>query len=238
MWEIEEKLLGVIGGMGPEATKLFYEMIINNTDAQCDQDHLNMIIFNHASMPDRTKAILSGNLQSVKNYLVTDAQRLEKDGCAAIAIPCNTSHYFTKDIQSAISIPLINMPEITAKAAKKAGAKKLGILATDGTIKSKIYQSALDNEGLKYEIPSENMQKAVMGIIYDDIKAGKGLDSTHMAPVIDELKKAGCDMFILGCTELSIYGKHFKLPKSEYIDAMDELAIECIKFCGKKIKSK
>ena len=87
-------ILGIIGGMGPAATDLLYRRIIDRTDAQCDQEHLDMIILNHASIPDRTAAILSGNTREVEEKLISDARFLEKSGATAIAIPCNTSHYF------------------------------------------------------------------------------------------------------------------------------------------------
>jgi len=236
MNENNEKMLGVIGGMGPEATKLFYKMIIDNTKASIDQEHLNMIILNHASMPDRTSAILSGSTDSVKNLLITDAKLLEKSGCSAIAIPCNTSHYFADEIGKEVGIPLINMIEETAKAAKRLKAKKIGILATDGTISTMLYQKALEKEGLSWAVPSKNMQKVVMSIIYDYVKAAKTAPLSIIYPVIDELRAEGCDKFILGCTELSVFGNEYTLPENEYIDAMKTVVLSCIKFCGKEIK--
>jgi aspartate racemase len=236
MWEREEKILGVIGGMGPEATELFYERIIRNTKADRDQDHLNMIILNHASMPDRTEAILSGKTAGVVKYLVADAKRLEKQGCCAIAIPCNTSHYFADEIQKAVSIPLVNMIRETAKAAKAAGGTKIGILATDGTIRTKLYQTALEQEGLKWAVPGEEGQSAVMRVIYDGVKAGKPLRLSHITPAVNELLAEGVDLFILGCTELSVFGKKFGLPGEMYLDAMEILARRCIEICGHELR--
>ena len=86
--------LGIIGGMGPLATQLLYKEITEKTDASCDQEHIDMIILSHAKMPDRTEAIRSGNTDGIKRLLLNDAKFLEKNGMGAIAIPCNTSHYF------------------------------------------------------------------------------------------------------------------------------------------------
>ncbi len=236
MWEREEKILGVIGGMGPEATELFYERIIRNTKAACDQDHLNMIILNHASMPDRTAAILSGETDGVRDFLVRDAIRLQKSGCAAIAIPCNTSHFFADDIQAAVTIPLVNMIRETAKAAKESGARKVGILATDGTLKTRLYQKALEAEGLDWAVPDEKGQTAVMRVIYDDVKAGRPLIRDRLAPAELSLSRAGADRFILGCTELSVFARLFGLSEEIYLDAMEILARRSIEICGYELR--
>src|SRR5665647_2961848 len=98
MKENKEKLLGVIGGMGPLATQLFYRMIIEKNDAHFDQHHLNMIILKHASMPDRTKAILKDDTEELYAKQLADAKALEELGVDFIAIPCNTSHYFVDSI--------------------------------------------------------------------------------------------------------------------------------------------
>ncbi len=94
--------LGVLGGMGPLATQLLYKMIIENTEASCDQEHIDMIILSHAKIPDRTAAIKSGNTKEVFHALLDDIIMLGKNGCTAIAIPCNTSHYFLSRIAGGI----------------------------------------------------------------------------------------------------------------------------------------
>lgn len=233
---MEEKILGVIGGMGPEATKLFLEMVIRNTDASRDQDHLNMMILNHTSIPDRTNAILSGDTEPVKSKLVEDAVRLEKNGCSAVAVTCNTAHYFAEDIREAIRIPFVNMIEEAAKETKKAEPLKVGILATSGTIATNLYQKALEKEGVSWAVPDPEAQETVMSIIYDDIKGGKPLKLSRLTPVIENLQKQGCDLFLLGCTELSVLGVAFNLPAEMYINAMNVLARKCIELCGKPLK--
>ena len=131
--------LGVIGGMGPQATNTFYQYIIDRTDARTDQEHLSVLIFSDCAMPDRTAAILGTQAQKDEVYerLLSDARMLERAGCTAIAVPCNTSHYFLDRVQEQISIPIVHMIRETARLLVSQGKKRPGILATDGTIRSK-----------------------------------------------------------------------------------------------------
>ena len=114
-----KKKLGVIGGMGPEATAYFYEEVIRHTKADCDQEHLDMTILSHASMPDRTKAIQSGECDPLLQAMEGDLKVMEAAGAEHIAIPCNTSHYFYDQIQAMTEIPIIHMPRETVRYAKE-----------------------------------------------------------------------------------------------------------------------
>ena len=100
-----EQRLGVLGGMGPQATQVFYQRILDRTEASRDQEHLWTLILSDAAMPDRTEAILSGRVEAVRDRLVADARLLERAGCTLLAVPCNTSHYFAGEIEAAVSIP-------------------------------------------------------------------------------------------------------------------------------------
>ncbi|MBQ6586530.1 MAG: aspartate/glutamate racemase family protein, partial [Coriobacteriales bacterium] len=95
----KRSMLGILGGMGPQATNLLYQMVIDRTPAKCDQDHIPTLIYSDAQMPDRTSAILSGDDAAVRARLVADAKLLASCGCTCIAIPCNTAHYFADDVQ-------------------------------------------------------------------------------------------------------------------------------------------
>lgn len=225
----KRKTLGVIGGMGPEATSYYYENVIAHTAASCDQEHIDMVILSHASMPDRTEAIVSGQNKHLINKLCNDARTLESLGVSNIAITCNTSHYFYEHIQKAVKIPVINMIQESVSYAVRdfEDVKRVGIMATDGTINSKIYHRACRKMGVTPVKPSEERQKDVMSLIYDDIKAGKPGDRRKFDRVISEFMRKGCDVIILACTELSVFkGKH-EVP-SICLDAMDVLVKESI----------
>lgn len=225
----EKKKLGVIGGMGPEATCYFYENVIAHTRAQKDQDHIDMVILSHAAIPDRTEAIISGDSKELVRMLQEDAATLEKLGVAHIAITCNTSHYYYDQIQKAVSIPVINMiHESVAYAVREIpGVKRIGIMATDGTINSRIYHRECRKLGVTPVKPSPERQKDVMSLIYDDIKSGRSGDRGKFDRVMNEFMRKGCDAVILACTELSVFkGKH-EIPTT-CLDAMDVLVRESI----------
>lgn len=225
----ERKILGVIGGMGPEATSYYYENVIAHTRAEKDQDHINMVILSHASIPDRTESIISGDSAHLIRILTEDARTLEKLGAANIAIPCNTSHYYYEQIQKAVSVPVINMVrESVAYAVEKiADVKRIGIMATDGTINSRIYHKECRKLGITPVKPSPERQRDVMSLIYDDIKSGKKGDRAKFDRVLSEFMRKGCDAVILACTELSVFkGKH-EIP-TLCLDAMDVLVRESI----------
>ena len=114
--------LGILGGMGPQATQVLYQWILDRTDADSDQEHVPAVILSDTSMPDRTEAILSGNTAEVKDRLIKDARLLQSCGCGCIAIPCNTSHYFWEDIQAAVDIPVLHMPRMAVEVLKEQGS--------------------------------------------------------------------------------------------------------------------
>lgn len=224
-----KKKLGVIGGMGPEATSYYFEELVTHTKADKDQDHIDTIILNHATLPDRTNAILSGDIEELLQAFIKDAQLLEELGVDNIAIPCNTSHYLYDATQKEISVPIIHMIRETVKHALGHFGKvqKIGILATTGTIQSKVYHSECEALGVEAVAPSEEYQKEIMSLIYDDIKKGKAGDYTKFQKAYDNLMEAGCDVVILACTELSVFKKTNKIYDN-CLDAMDVLVKESV----------
>ena len=223
------KKLGVIGGMGPEASCFYYQNVIKHTKAEKDQDHIDMVILSHATMPDRTEAILTGDDKHLINVLCDDARTLESLGVSNIAVTCNTSHYFYEQMQKAVQIPVINMIyESVAYAVKHyEGVKKIGIMGTDGTINSRIYHKECRKLGVTAVKPSPERQKDVMSLIYDDIKSGKDGDREKFDRVMSEFLRKGCDVVILACTELSVFKEKHEVP-SICLDAMDVLVRESI----------
>lgn len=230
------KIIGVIGGMGAAASHLFYGMVTEMTAAEKDQDHLRLLLYSDASMPDRTGAILKEDYETVEAQLLDDAKLLEQAGCQAICITCNTAHFFADRIKDRLSIPILHMLDLTtARIQRVHPGGKVAILATDGTVKTKIYQNRLSQVGLKPYLLPADYQKGVMAEIYDRVKAGKPHDSQFWKDLDKHLHEEGCDAAILGCTELSVIKKNGQLP-AYYVDPMKILAAEAIRFSGRQVK--
>lgn len=230
-------ILGIIGGMGPAATDLLYRRIIDRTDASCDQEHLDMIILNHASIPDRTEAILNKKTDVVEGKLISDAEFLEKSGATAIAIPCNTSHYFYDAIAGSVGINVINMVRETAQYVKKIGRRRVCVLATDGTIATGVYEKELISAEVEYVRPDDDVQKTVMHIIYDQIKKGFDGSMEDFGKIHHYIKERGCDGAILACTELSVFRDSTYLSEF-YTDALEILCEKSILACGKNLRER
>ncbi len=235
--ENQIKKLGVIGGLGPKATAYFYNMIVDNTVAKKDQEHIEAVYLNHASMPDRTESILSNDTKELRELLIKDAQLLETLGCSHIAIPCNTSHYFIDEIQVSVNIPVINMIDETIQYIKRKygnNVEKIGVLATNGAREVKVYDKFAEKQGVQIMYPNLESQRKVMEVIYDGVKAGKEVSPSELDNVILELVSQGCRAVILGCTELSVM---FENHSNEYVvDALYPLALKSIHLSGKESK--
>ena len=231
----QQPRLGILGGMGPQATQVFYQRILDKTDASRDQEHVPTLIWSDTGMPDRTRAILSGETEPVFARLLSGARLLEREGCTVLAIPCNTSHFFADRLQKELEAPLIHMPRETVAVLARSGKRKVGVLATDGTVQTGVYQKECAAQGILAVAPPPEVQKLVMGIIYDEIKRGEKGSREKFAVIDRWLRGAGCDSAILACTELSVYRTYHGLP-DYYLDAMDVLAEECITACGYKLR--
>lgn len=224
---INGKTLGIIGGMGPLATAYLAEKLALHSDLPTDQEHIDLLIHSHPSTPDRTSYILGRSKESPLPKILETGKSLCECGADLIAIPCVTSHYFYEEISSALCVPVVNMAEETAKEASRLGVEQVGIMATTGTVQTRVLQ----NQFLKYNIqsvlPSDKTQEKVMYLIYDCVKAGKPLDRKCFHEVCAELYEGGAQKIILGCTELSVVNT-FEHTEKDTICALDVLAKTCL----------
>ena len=235
---MNEHRLGIIGGMGPQATNTFYQYIIDRTDAHSDQEHLSVLIFSDSDMPDRTGAILGSETDraAVSQRLLDDARLLEAAGCTVLAVPCNTAHYFLDQVQEQVGIPILHMIRETARTLVAQGKRRPAILATDGTIRTGLYQKECAAFGLEAAPPEPAVQRLVMSIIYEEIKRGERGSREKFAQIDRALASMGCDCAILGCTELSVFRSYHSLPPF-YVDAMEVLAELAVVRCGKQLRT-
>lgn len=228
-----EKLLGILGGLGPMSTAYFYELVTSLTKAKRDQDHIDIVISSRATTADRTAFITGESAQDPLDKMIPDAKRLVQFGADVIAIPCNTAHYFYDRLAAQVDVPILNIIEESVKALKAQGVNRFGLLATDGTVNSSTYQKYCERHGIECVVPDEKNQARIMDIIYSEIKCGKPVDMESFYAAAYSLRERGCERLILGCTELSLIKKNENLGEF-YVDSLECLAISTIKFCGKK----
>ena len=228
---MEKKTIGIIGGMGPLATADLFEKIVGHTKAVCDQEHLHVVIDSNTNIPDRTAALLHGGADPLPE-LVKSAGRLEKLGADVLIMPCNTAHNYYDGIAAAVSVPVLHMVRLTAQALVERGVKKAGLLATDGTVRTGIYQKSFAGSGVELLTPDEAGQRAVMEMIYQGVKAGDmAFDAQPARQAMERLLAAGAEVLILGCTELPLAVKLYGIALPA-VDPTLELALEAIRFAG------
>ena len=217
------------------ATAYYLELMINMTDAATDQEHLQSIVMNFPTVPDRTAYILGRSEESPLEPMVSLGQQLKAMGAAVIATPCITAHYFHQDLQEGIGLPMIHGIECIARQLADSGITKVGLMATDGTVQSGIFQRQVEEKGMELILPDTEGQAAVMTLIYDQVKAGKQPDLSLFEAVKKQLRSKGAQVVVLGCTELSMIKEEFPLGDG-ILDALEVLAQESVIACGKPLK--
>ena len=227
----EKKVLGILGGLGPMSSVYFYEMLTSHTFAERDQDHLNILISSRADTPDRTDFITGRSSENPLPTMISEVKRLAGAGAELIAIPCNTAHYFYSGVTDSSPLPILNIIRETADLCSFLGLKRVGVMATEGTVLSGAYRYELSERGIDYVTCSEDDQKSVNSIIYDSIKKGKEPDIDEFLSIADSLTSHGCERIILGCTELSLLKRACRLG-IRFIDPLEVLAVRAITCCG------
>ena len=222
----KDKVVGILGGIGPEATTDLLRRIIKATPVRNEQEHLRIIVDCNPQIPDRTQAIL-GKGESPVDELVKTALNLEKAGAEIIAVPCNTAHYYLDEVLEYIHIPVINMIQETASYVSYQLPKvtKVGLLATTGTVKTRIYAQYL--KPCDVLIPDDKIQEVLMDTIYGEkgIKLGYLMGKTRkrVIKIASYITEQGAQAIIAGCTEISLVlqQKDITVP---LIDPLDILA--------------
>ena len=203
-------MIGILGGMGTLAGLDFCNKLAKLNEGKTDQQYPLFILYNKSTIPNRTENIHQYNI--VLKSLLAGCKFLEKSQCKFIVIPCNTAHYWFDDLQKKTKIPIISMPKEvythTIKNCKKYS--KIGLLATEGTLKTGIYNKFFD-KNFKLINPSKSVQKNNVNKAIKFVKIGKIKDAEKaIRPAVSSLIKMKCDKIILGCTELPIAVFPFK----------------------------
>jgi aspartate racemase len=236
VWRMGEKVIGVLGGMGPEATLDFYGKLIRLTPARQDQDHLRVIIDSNPKVPDRTQAILHGG-ESPVPVLLSGAHALKRAGADFIVIPCVSAHFFLEELLRESPLPIISIFDATADEIKRVcpSAALAGLMGTTGTIGGGRFQAVLERAGLEVLVPDQEGQEKIMYAIYS-VKDSQALErrlkgESLAQEVALSLVRRGAHLIVAGCTELPLVLKADGLPVP-LVDPLVALARAAIREAG------
>ena len=233
---MKEKTIGILGGMGPEATLNCFSRIISSTPAKNDQEHLRVIIDSNPKVPDRTAAIIAEG-ESPVPVLVAGCRALQQAGADFIIIPCVSAHFFLDEIQQQIELPILSIFDVVAETliSDHPDIKTVGLMSTTGTISGGLFQKRLAADNIKTIVPAETQQAKVMAAIYD-IKNSQPARSraqitSDLIATAENLITMGARGIVAGCTEipLALNQKHLSVP---YFDALTILARAAILKAG------
>jgi len=215
--------IGVLGGMGALATALFFDKLIALQKVEREQDYVDVLVYNKTSIPDRTAFITGESDRSPLPALRDAARTLREAGCGIVAMPCVTAHFFLPELSEAAT--MLDMPRLVAQHVNARGHKKVGLLATTGTIQGQFFHRALAEYGVEVIMPVDVAQAKLMEFIYA-VKKNALADGLLLKYISRNLLSRGADAVILGCTELCT-----KSPGDEYIDALEILAQAALAAC-------
>lgn len=211
---MSEKIVGILGGMGPEATIDLFAKIVASTKAKKDEDHLRIIIDNNPKMPSRLDAILAGGPSPVP-AMVETAQNLERAGADFIIIGANTAHWFHAEVQAGVNVPVPHIIKETVRWTKDTipDITAVGLLATTGTVRTNMYEREYGEAGIQVVVPDEEDQSRVMELIYG-FKYGEDVKQVQskMIPVAENLIRNGAKALVMGCTEVPVILEGYQPP--------------------------
>jgi aspartate racemase len=223
-----EKVVGIIGGMGPEATVDLMQRIIANTPALDDGDHIRCIVDNNPKIPSRIRAILQGDGENPGPVMAEMARRLADYGADLLVIPCNTAHHYYQYVAQAVTIPVVHLIDLVVETvlAEHPGLTQVGVLGSTTIVKTALYQSRFAARGVSVLYPDAAEQEHLFQVIRQ-VKAGRCEDGTRkdFAAICGHLAGKGATLCILGCTELGVLDAD--LPLQSY-DAAEILAKEIV----------
>jgi aspartate racemase len=231
-----DKIVGIIGGMGPEATVDLQQRVIRATPARDDGDHIRMIVDNNPRIPSRIKALIEGTGESPVPCLQEMARKLAAYGADFLAIPCNTAHTYFEEIQSAVPIPVLHLIELTVEKvlAENPALKCVGVLASQAVILNDLYARSFRQHGIQTLYPEPEVEERLMEAI-------KSVKTGHYGPkeqgvlrqAADKLAARGAEVLIVACTELSLLTEALT-PTVPLVDTAQVLAEAIVRFAKKR----
>lgn len=228
-----KRTVGILGGMGPMATADFLHKLISQTKAECDQEHIPLIVYSVPQIPDRSSAIV-GKGESPFPMLLKGARTLQESGATCIAIPCNTAHFWHRALAETLTIPVLHIAECVREYIDQTTPDNadIGILATEGTLRANFYRDKLEQHGFTLLAPSREEQAKLVNQGIELVKRGAiERGGELLAVALRRLLERGASTVILGCTEIPIGLSAVAASSGDQtIDATLALARACIRW--------
>jgi aspartate racemase len=219
-------VVGIIGGMGPEATLDLMRRVLAKTPAQVDQDHVHLIVESNPKIPSRVAHLIEGTGADPTPELIRIAVNLQRAGAEALAIPCNTAHAYAHSIRRAVSIPLLDMVQLTVdQIASSRRVARVGLLASSAVLATELYAKSFASQGIAVVHPAG--QEEVMSLI-KAVKCGEtGVEvQAALARIALDLANQA-DVLLVGCSELSVIAASITAP---FVDSLDVQAQAIVRF--------
>lgn len=221
----------ILGGMGSLATESFVRLINQRTPTTSDQDYLDYLVVNHATIPDRSTYILDHSQPNPGPQLVADVQQFSTLHPQFFVLTCNSAHYFYPEMAAATDRPILHMPQLAVEEIKtiNPSAKRIGILGTPGTVKASIYDHFITEAGYEIVKPTPEILAETEALIFEDIKQKGQVNPHRYHEVLRRMQEdLHCDTTILGCTELSLAQEQAPDHSYSISDAQSILADKAI----------
>lgn len=215
--------IGILGGMGPEATLLLMQKLLDAVPARDDADHIPLIVHQNPQVPSRIEALIEGQGADPTPVLQTMARDLQAAGARALAMPCNTAHHYAPAIRAACRLPFLNMLDLTAARLAETGARRIGILASPAVRLTGVFDAPFAARGLSARYPDDD---TLLLALIRAVKSGDRDGAPAMQVAARLLLEAGCDRVLIACTELSLLapGLPADLPWTDSLDCLvDEI---------------
>ena len=222
------RVVGIIGGMGPEATVDLMRRVIAKTPVRDDQDHIHLIVESNPKIPSRIAHLIEGTGPDPTPELMRIAANLQRAGADALAIPCNTAHAYADAIRRAVSIPLLEMVSLTVEEIASAGHARVGLLASTAVHNTALYETAFSAHGIAALRPPR--QEEVMALIKAVKRGDTGAQAQAALGHIALEMAEQADVLLVGCSELSVIAAGIAVP---FVDSLDVLAQAVVSFASK-----
>jgi len=223
-----ERIVGIIGGMGPEATVDLMQRIIRLTPALDDIDHIRCVVDNNPKVPSRIKAIIEGTGIDPAPAILDMARRLEAWGADFLVMPCNTAHYYYDQVNNGVDIPVLHLVRLVVNHIRATcpDVRNIGILASPAVIMTNLYQEICEKYELGVIYPESESQSDLFNIIRE-IKAGKTDRELKdgFQQICDRLIEQGAELVVVACTELGVIAEDLTTVN---VDAAEILAQEVV----------